>query len=1045
MRRLLSGSIVAVAVAALGVGLAPPSSTSPPTAAPSAPRGDQPLDAYTARVDAEQLRTLSRQGFDLHESHPTGDTSEVSLVMTADEAKKLRAQGIDLRLARVKGGQTVRQFAAAQAAFGYDVWKSYDEPGGHRDQLVAAAQAYPGVTKLVKLGTTYQGRDILALKVTQGARGIKDGSRPAVIYSSTQHAREWIAPEMTRRIMNTYLQRWAADDEPTKKLLQSTELWFVPVMNPDGYEYTFTDERLWRKNLRDNNGNGTTEVGDGVDPNRNFPSHWGYDNEGSSPIPSSDTYRGPSAASEPETQAAIKLFNTAKAEFMVNYHSNGRWLLYNDGWQVGTPTADDPIYYALSGNLDEPAIEGFHPGLSSDVLYITNGEIDGYAQEATGTLAWTPELSPGCPGCGFVFPDDEQLVQEEFLRNLPFAESVAESAADPDDPKSNLGIKTKPFYLESDDAYKRGIPSVHLSFKESYGDPQPVAVIAKRSLGAITAKWKVNGGATKSASTTEWAGGEEFGMTSTHYHQVRGVVTGTNPGDSVEVWFEGGGQRSESFTYEAVSETGNRVLVVAAEDYTGISPAQPAGGPFYLDHYLDALEANGQTADVWDVDAKGRTAPDALGVLSHYDAAIWYTGDDIVTRSPGRAGGNADRLALDEMYEFRAFMNEGGKVMYSGDYAGYQYSGAPPVGTQLYDPKGEVGCGTSLPAGTDTRRCLRLRGSGDNVNDVLQYWFGGYLQIPGDGHDEAGEVYDVAGIADPFAGLDWAMNGPESADNQDATSSFISTSGILPVDEFPQFESWPSARWDKPGGPFDPHTGDQYVYSQIADVSYKRLTRTVDVPAGGGTLDFWTSYDTEVDWDYVFVEARTPGGDDWTTLPDINGHTSQDTGDSCTDGGGWRTLHPQLDHYQTRNATTPVTCSPAGTTGEWHAASGNSAGWQEWSVDLGEWADGQVEVSITFASDWSTQNLGVFIDDVTLPDGTAQSFEAGLEGWTVSGAPEGSAANGNDWIVTDASGFPVGAAISTPDSLLLGLGFEGIATPAERNEVMGRALEHLLE
>ena len=92
---------------------------------------------------------------------------------------------------------------------------------------------------------------------------------------------------------------------------------------------------------------------------------------------------------------------------MVNYHSNGRWLLYNDGWQVGTPTADDPIYYALSGNLDEPAIEGFHPGLSSDVLYITNGEIDGYAQEATGTLAWTPELSPGCPGCGFVFPDDE--------------------------------------------------------------------------------------------------------------------------------------------------------------------------------------------------------------------------------------------------------------------------------------------------------------------------------------------------------------------------------------------------------------------------------------------------------------------------------------------------------------------------------------------------------------------------------------------------------------------------------------------------------------
>jgi hypothetical protein len=1040
MRRLLSGSVVAVAVAALGVGLAPPSSTSPPTAAPSAPRADRPLDAYTARdVSAEQLRTLARQGYDLHEAHPTGDTTRVDLVLTRDEAERLRGQGIDVRLARVKGGQTVRQFAAAQAEFGYNVWKSYDEPGGYHDQLTAVARDYPGVTKLVNLGTTYQGRDILALKMTAGARGQKDGSRPAVIFSATQHAREWIAPEMVRRLMYTYLERWEADDEPTKKLLQSTELWFVPVMNPDGYEYTFTDERLWRKNLRDNNGDGVTQVGDGVDPNRNYPSHWGYDNEGSSDIPSSETYRGPSPASEPETQAGIKLFKTAKAEFMVNYHSNGEWLLYNDGWQIGTPTADDAIYHALSGNLDEPAIEGYHPGLSSDVLYVTNGEIDGYAQEATGTLAWTPELSPGCPGCGFVFPDDEQLVAEEFERNRPFAESVAESATDPDDPKSVLGIKTKPFHLDTEDAYKSGLPAVNLSFDKSYGDPQPVAVLAKRSLGAVTAKWKINGGPTRSGPTTEWSGGERFGMTSTHYHQVRGTVTGTEPGDTVEVWFEGGGESSESFTYEAVSESGDRVLVVAAEDYTGASPNQ-APGPHYLDYYLDALDANGEDADVYDVDAEGRTAPDALGVLSHYDAAVWYTGDDVVTRTAGRGAGNADRLALDQMLEFRAYMNEGGKVLYTGDWAGEQYTAN--VGNQFYDPQGEIAC-NPLPDGIDSRRCLLLRGSGDGTNDVLQYWFGAYLAIQGDGHDDAGDVYDVAGIADPFEGATWAMNGPESADNQDATSSFISTSGVLPVEDFPQFESWPSARWDKPGGPFDPHTGEQYAYSQLADVSYKRLTRTVDVPAGGGTLDFWTSYDTEVDWDYVFVEARTPGGDDWTTLPDANGHTTQATGESCA--AGWRELHPQLDHYQTYDAGTE-TCTPTGTTGTWHAASGNSGGWQEWSVDLGEWADtGSVEVSITYASDWATQNLGTFVDDVTLPDGSSTSFESGFEGWTVSGAPPGSAANGNDWIVTDASGFPVGATISTPDSLLMGFGFEGIATPAERNEVMGRALEHLLE
>ena len=82
-------------------------------------------------------------------------------------------------------------------------------------------------------------------------------------------------------------------------------------------------------------------------------------------------------------------------------------------------------------------------------------------------------------------------------------------------------------------------------------------------------------------------------------------------------------------------------------------------------------------------------------------------------------------------------------------------------------------------------------------------------------------------------------------------------STVLPADEYPQFESHASARWAKPGGPFDPHTGNQYVFSQLADVSYKRLTREIAVPAGGGDLAFWTSYDTEEDWDYLAVEART--------------------------------------------------------------------------------------------------------------------------------------------------------------------------------------------
>ena len=92
-------------------------------------------------------------------------------------------------------------------------------------------------------------------------------------------------------------------------------------------------------------------------------------------------------------------------------------------------------------------------------------------------------------------------------------------------------------------------------------------------------------------------------------------------------------------------------------------------------------------------------------------------------------------------------------------------------------------------------------------------------------------------------------------------------------------------------------SGEHYVFSQTANISYKRLTRVMAVPSAGGDLTFWVSYSLEAAWDHLFVEARSADGGDWTTLPDANGHTTQATGESCP--AGWRALHPHLDHYQT--------------------------------------------------------------------------------------------------------------------------------------------------
>jgi hypothetical protein len=444
---------------------------------------------------------------------------------------------------------------------------------------------------------------------------------------------------------------------------------------------------------------------------------------------------------------------------------------------------------------------------------------------------------------------------------------------------------------------------------------------------------------------------------------------------------------------------------------------------------LIKLAANGIGADVYDVDANGRTAPSLLGVLSRYDAAIWYTGDDIITRRAGMVPGTADRLANDEVLAVRGYLNEGGRLLYTGKYAG---------NSQAFGY--EYNLETNAPCNPDDNGedcCIFL------ADDFLQYYLGAYLYADNAGTTSNGKLYDVFGIDDPFdqpSVLRWSFGGP-SANNQDHSASFIATSGILPPATYPQFTSWPSAKYDRAGGPFLPHTGSYYVYSNIADVSYKRLTRTVDL-SGDNTesLSFWVSRDTEQDWDHVLVEAHTVGQDDWTTLPDANGHTTTATGQSCP--AGWRVLHPWLDHYQTLNAD--GSCSPTGTTGAWNAASGRSGGWEQWSVDLSAYAGKQVEVSIAYVSDWSAQGLGVFIDDTAVSTGETTSFEDGLGGWSVTGPPPGSAPNGNTFTRTTAAGFPEGAAISTPDSIYFGFGFEGIATADARNAVMGRVMTYLL-
>jgi hypothetical protein len=198
------------------------------------------------------------------------------------------------------------------------------------------------------------------------------------------------------------------------------------------------------------------------------------------------------------------------------------------------------------------------------------------------------------------------------------------------------------------------------------------------------------------------------------------------------------------------------------------------------------------------------------------------------------------------------------------------------------------------------------------------------------------------------------------------------------------------------------------------------------------------SLNVEDGWDNVIVEARTVGGSDWTTLPELGGATSTTPPAEC-EAGYLLEMHPWLERYLTLG-------NPCTTKGNWNALTGNSGGWQDYAFDLSAFAGKQVEVTISYVTDPGTGGVGVFVDDTALRIGGVESQQDGFEGatstWTVQGEPEGSPENSGNWVIgPKAVNFYAGTA--TDDTLLLGFGLEQVPSTAERVALVRRALSGL--
>jgi hypothetical protein len=278
---------------------------------------------------------------------------------------------------------------------------------------------YPDITtERISIGQSLEGRDIYAFKISDNPD--IDEDEPEVFYNSAIHAREVITPLCLLHFIEHLLENYGTDPYVTS-LVDERELWFVLVVNPDGYQYNVDygwPGGMWRKNRRDN-GDGTW----GVDLNRNFGYMWGYDDQGSSPSGGDQTYRGTGPFSEPATQIIRDFCIDHEFVLCLNYHSCSNLYLWSYSYN-NSFSPDEDILSALGDSMN--VFNGYFADLNA-IGYPVNGGGDDwmYGEQTTKNkiITITPEVGNYYTD-GF-WPETDripELVEENLQPNLFFAE-----------------------------------------------------------------------------------------------------------------------------------------------------------------------------------------------------------------------------------------------------------------------------------------------------------------------------------------------------------------------------------------------------------------------------------------------------------------------------------------------------------------------------------------------------------------------------------------------------------------------------------------------
>jgi carboxypeptidase T len=254
----------------------------------------------------------------------------------------------------------------------------------------------PDLAQLESIGRSVEGKELWALKISDATRPA-NGDKPAIVFMGTHHAREHLSTEMPIMFAEDIIKKYDTDQE-IRSLLSRIEIYFIPMVNPDGAMYDIEGKRYkwWRKN-RKNNGSGVY----GVDLNRNYGYGWGTG--GSSSSPSSDVYMGPAPFSEPESKAVRDFFVAhSNVTIALSFHTFSELILYPwGGRDDGIGGADEALFKRMANDM--AAMNKYRPMQSSE-LYIASGDTCDWLYGERQVYCMTFELSPSSMWDGGFYP-----------------------------------------------------------------------------------------------------------------------------------------------------------------------------------------------------------------------------------------------------------------------------------------------------------------------------------------------------------------------------------------------------------------------------------------------------------------------------------------------------------------------------------------------------------------------------------------------------------------------------------------------------------------